>query len=126
MTSGEPQDTRLISATPVLASLDIGRSVDFFCTHLGFSSLYAQQGAYAVIVRDAVSIHFWSCSDRHVAQNTSCRVRVEGIDALFLHCKSLGIVHPNAPLEDKPWGSREFSVVDPDGNVVTFSQHRDS
>jgi catechol 2,3-dioxygenase-like lactoylglutathione lyase family enzyme len=123
MTSSESQDTRLISATPVLASLDIERSVGFFCTHLGFSRLYAQQGACGVVMRDAVSVHFWSCSDRHIAQNTSCRVRVEGIEALFLHCHSLGIVHPDSQLENKPWGSREFSILDPDGNLVTFSQH---
>ena len=125
MTSSESQDTRLISATPILASLDIERSVGFFCAHLGFSKLYAQQGAYGVVMRDAVSIHFWSCSDRSIAQNTSCRVRVDGIDALFLHCKSLGIVHPDSLLEDKPWGSREFAILDPDGNLVTFSQHKE-
>jgi hypothetical protein len=72
MTSSESQDKRLISATPVLASLDIERSVNFFCEHLGFSRLYVQQDTYGVVLRDAVSIHFWSCADRHIAQNTSC------------------------------------------------------
>ena len=29
-------------------------------------------------------------------------------------------MHPNASLKEQPWGSREFSVIDHDGNLVTF------
>jgi catechol 2,3-dioxygenase-like lactoylglutathione lyase family enzyme len=112
-----------ISATPVLASLDIQRSVAFFCDKLGFTSLYAQQGAYGVVTRGGVGIHFWACGERHIAENTSCRIRVENIDTLFAQCSAHGIVHPRATLEAKPWGGREFAIVDPDGNLVTFSQH---
>jgi len=116
-------DVRFIAATPVLASLDIERSVAFFCSGLGFSRLHAEQGVYGVVARGSVSIHFWACSDRRIAENTSCRVQVEGIDALHEACVALGIVHPDAPLEEKPWGSKEFGILDPDGNLVTFSEH---
>ena len=34
------------------------------------------------------------------------RVGVRGIDPLYDHCQTEGIVHPNDPLEEKPWGSR--------------------
>jgi catechol 2,3-dioxygenase-like lactoylglutathione lyase family enzyme len=111
-----------LSATPVLASLDIQRSVDFYCSRLGFTALYARQGEYGVITRGAVSLHFWACNERHIAENTSCRIQVEGIDTLFAECDALGIVHPKAPLETKPWGTTEFAIVDPDGNLVTFAE----
>ncbi len=114
--------TTLLSATPVLASLDILRSVAFFCEQLGFTSLYAEQGAYGVVMRDAVSIHFWACKEAHIAQNTSCRVQVSGIAALYRHCQALAIVHPNGALADRPWGAREFAILDPDHNLVTFSE----
>jgi len=117
---------RLLGATPVLASLDIGRSVDFFCTRLGFTALHAQQGVYGVVSRDAVSVHFWACTEQHIAENTSCRVRVEGVDRLYAECVASGIVHPKAPLMAKPWGTREFAIVDPDGNLVTFAQTHDN
>lgn len=113
---------RFVSATPVLASLDIERSVTFFCTHLGFQKQYAQQGVYGVVTQGAVSINFWACTEKHIAENTSCRVQVEGIDSLFASCLSAGIVHPNAHLDAKPWGTREFGILDPDGNLVTFVQ----
>jgi catechol 2,3-dioxygenase-like lactoylglutathione lyase family enzyme len=112
--------TRFISVTPALASLDIERSIEFFRTRLGFDAVYCEPGVYGIVSRGAVHIHFWSCTDKHIAENTSCRVQVEGIDPLYTSCKAAGIVHPNAPLAGKPWGTREFGVLDPDGNLVTF------
>jgi uncharacterized glyoxalase superfamily protein PhnB len=48
------------------------------------------------------------------------RLGVQGIDELYAHCQERGIVHPNAPLQDTPWGFREFSARDRDRNLVTF------
>lgn len=116
------EPTRFVSATPVLASLDIERSVAFYCARLGFTTVHVQQGVYGIVTRGAVQLHFWACTERHIAENTGCRVRVEGIEALFAQCAAFGIVHPNAPLESRPWGTREFGVLDPDGNLVTFAE----
>lgn len=113
---------RFLSATPVLASLDIERSVRFFVTHFDFAAQHVEHGVYGVVTRDDVALHFWACSDRHIAENTSCRFRVDHVDALYARCNLAGIVHPNAPLDDKPWGAREFAITDPDGNLVWFSQ----
>ncbi len=121
-TGGLSESPRLQSATPVLASLDIARSVEFFCTKLGFSALHVAPGVYGVVTRNEVQIHFWACADRSIAENTSCRVRVSGIDALYAQIEPLGIVHPHAPLANKPWGTREFGILDPDGNLVTFAE----
>jgi len=115
-------ETFFISATPVLASLDIERSVDFFCSQLGFTPVHVQQGVYGVVAHGEVDLHFWACADRKIAEATSCRFQVEGVEALHAKCVGLSIVHPNAPLQGKPWGAREFSVLDPDGNLVTFSE----
>ena len=116
-------ETLFISATPVLASRGIERSVDFFCSGVGFKKLHVQQGVYGVISRGGVSIHFWACSEKHIAESTSCRIRVERVEALYSVCSALGVVHPNAPLASKPRGSKEFGILDPDGNLVTFAEH---
>ncbi|MES2129533.1 MAG: VOC family protein [Pseudomonadota bacterium] len=108
------------SATPILASLDIERTVAFCCSTLGFKQVYAVQGEYAVLCHGAVSLHYWACKEAHIAANTACRIQVSGVDSLYAHCRLLGIVHPNAPLAEKPWGSREFGVLDPDKNLITF------
>lgn len=111
-----------LSATPVLASLDIRRSVEFYARYLGFEARHVEQGVYGVMTRDDVGLHFWACSDRHIAENTSCRFRVSEVEALYQRCLQANIVHPNAKLESKPWGATEFAIIDPDGNLVWFSR----
>ena len=111
---------RLIAAVPKLASLDIERSLAFF-ERLGFKRLHASR-EYGVVRRDEVSVHFWLCTDERTPRETGCRITVEGIDELFASFSRLGIVHPNGRLESKPWGSREFSILDMDGNLVTFNE----
>ena len=111
---------QFISATPVLASLDIERSADFFESKLGFKKVHIAQGVYGIVGQGSVHIHFWACKDKAIAEATSCRIQVQGVSALYEQCKSHGVVHPRAALERKPWGSVEFAVLDPDGNLVTF------
>jgi hypothetical protein len=31
-------------------------------------------------------------------------------------------IHPNAALAEKPWGQKEFALLDPDHNLLTFGQ----
>ena len=114
--------TRFIAATPVLASLDIERSAEFFECKLGFAKVHVAPGVYGIVARGPVEIHFWGCTDRRIAEATSCRVEVQGIAALHALCVGHAIVHPNAALETKPWGTMEFAILDPDGNLVTFHE----
>jgi catechol 2,3-dioxygenase-like lactoylglutathione lyase family enzyme len=117
-----PNVPTLTSAAPVLASLHIERTVSFYCTRLGFSRVYVDPGVWGIVSRDSIQIHFWPCHDKSFAENTSCRVYVRGIDALFAELQPQGVVHPNAPLAQKPWGSREFGVLDLDGNLIIFAE----
>jgi uncharacterized glyoxalase superfamily protein PhnB len=94
MTNMTTEETAaLVAATPVLPSLDIARTVAF-----------------------------WHTEDAELPKASGCRIQVKGIDALYSHCHAAGIVHPNAPLVMKPWGTREFAILDPDGNCLTFHQ----
>lgn len=116
------QAPRLVAATPVLASLDIKRTLAFYGAKLGFTEVHAAPGEYGIVERDGVALHFWACDDPAIAQATACRIEVRGVAALHAHCAALGIVHPNGPLATKPWGSLEFSVLDEDGNLLTFHE----
>jgi catechol 2,3-dioxygenase-like lactoylglutathione lyase family enzyme len=110
----------------VLASLDIERSAAFFESRLGFTKIYVEQGVYGVVNRGQVQIHFWACNDKRIAEATGCRVQVSAVGALYERCRTENIVHPNAPLQSKPWGTKEFAVLDPDGNLVTFHEKTDA
>lgn len=109
------------SAVPILYAQDIGRSVAFYEEKLGFTraGIYPD---YAVLRRDGIEIHLAKCDDRHVIENTQCRVNLAGIDELYAECQRHGIVHPNGPLKTQPWGLREFAVLDFDGNLIKFAE----
>ena len=109
-----------LSAIPKLASLDIQRSIAFF-EKLGFTKA-AQYPDYGIVQRDGVQIHFWLCTDPAVPHTTGCRIHVSDIETLFASYSKLGVIHPNDPLSVKPWGLREFSILDMDGNLVTFAE----
>lgn len=34
----------------------------------------------------------------------------------------LGILHPNTSLKDQWWDERDFAVIDPDNNLISFFQ----
>jgi catechol 2,3-dioxygenase-like lactoylglutathione lyase family enzyme len=109
------------SAVPVLPSLDLAKAVAFYEEKLGFTrgGVYPD---YAVLRRDGIELHLCLCDDPELPKQTSCRVNVKGIDAFHAECKPRGIVHPNGPLRDQPWGLREFAILDRDGNLIKFSE----
>ncbi|MBQ5262510.1 hypothetical protein FD777_27285, partial [Klebsiella pneumoniae] len=43
-------------------------------------------------------------------------------DELYQHIKPLGILHPNTSLKDQWWDERDFAVIDPDNNLISFFQ----
>ena len=109
-------------AVPVLASLDIFKTVDFYKERMGFDKEGWKDKDYAVIGRDHIELHFWKCSSKKIPKNTSCYIHVEDVDGLFKEMEANGVVHPNGPLTDQPWGMREFAVLDEDGNMIKFGQ----
>jgi len=110
-------------AVPVLASLNIGKSLRFYQEKLGFDRIGYQDEHYAVVCRDKIEIHFWKCNNKIHPENTSCYIRVKGVDELYEEMKQMGVVHPNGPLKNKPWRIREFAILDEDGNMIKFGEN---
>ena len=109
-----------LQPVPVLPSLNIARTVEFYTTVLGFRLFYQAEASYAIVRRDNMELHFWACDDIYLPENSGCRIHVLRIEQLFEKYDAKGIVHPNAPLTTKPWRAKEFGIVDPDGNLITF------
>ena len=119
-----PTTTRFLAAVPALPVSDARRAVAFFKEALGFGELRHEGEGLGILRRDAVELHLWVAdgsapgAERALAGSGSCKIEVVGIDELYEHCRRLGVVHPNAPLQDRWWGTREFGVLDPDNNLV--------
>jgi catechol 2,3-dioxygenase-like lactoylglutathione lyase family enzyme len=112
--------TRMTMAVPIIPARDIVESAEWYRDNLGFEVVHIEP-EYGIVERDGVGVHFWGPSGIPPERSdTMFRIRVEGIDELYEHCRARGITHPKAPLEEKPWGAREFAVVDGDGNLLTF------
>ena len=107
------------STIPVLASLNLSESVAFYTDRLGFTKV-GQYDDYAIVVRDGAEIHFWSCPDRNIAENTSCYIRVMDTQRLFEEFAGKGV--PVKQPAVRPWGMKELYVIDPHGNLLKFGE----
>ncbi|MEK7322191.1 MAG: VOC family protein [Pseudomonadota bacterium] len=111
---------KLIHGTvPVLASLDIGESASFYTERLGFINA-VQTDNYLIVSRDGAEIHFWLCDERHIAEHTSCYVRVANTQALYEEFRARGLALQTPAV--RAWGMKELYVIDPHGNLLKFGE----
>ena len=96
---------------------DVRAVVAFYRDVLGFVSDFGDED-YAVVWRDNSAVHFLkrdaSPAGVHLFQ------WVRDVDALYGELKGRGVVV--AEPVDRPYGLREFSVLDPNGVSVIFGQ----
>lgn len=117
---------RFLAAVPALPVSDERRAVAFLESALGFTELRHEGEGLGILHRDAVELHVWVAdgsapgTERHLAGSASCRLEVTGVVELYQHCRQLGVVHPDAPLKNQWWGTREFGVLDPDNNLISL------
>jgi len=124
---------------PAIPVNDLDEGVAFYRDKLGFQCVYQDPGGYAVLTWGSVELHLWLANDESwksrkngkpidsgaesfLAGTHSCRILVKGVSHLFEKLRPLEIIHPNAKLEKKPWGSTEFGILDPYGNLVIFHE----
>ena len=98
---------------------------DFYVSQLGFQELgSADFDGYLMVQKDTIEIHFFEFATINPAENYGqVYIRVQDIETVYKNFLDNGVaIHPNGPLEIKPWGQKEFSILDPDHNLLTFGQ----
>lgn len=124
---------------PVLMARDVAASVRFYAA-LGFRVAFQDDPAnpkYAGVRRDGVELHLqWADPGQwaYPVDRPAYRFVVRDVDALhaeFRGSAGAGIGGgpesaggPYAAPADAPWGTREFHVRDPGGNVLQFYRPR--
>ncbi len=108
---------------PKLPMRDKALTKDYYLNKLGFDEL-GDYGDYLMIGKDNIEIHFFEFNGLDPKENYGqVYIRTSDIKALYQQLLANKIsIHPNAPLEAKPWGQIEFSLLDPDNNLLTFGQ----
>jgi hypothetical protein len=110
---------------PKLPMRDKAATKDFYLNKLGFEQLgSADYDEYLMVHKDNIQIHFFEFKELDPAENYGqVYIRTDDIDNLYQEMldKKLSI-HPAGHLQIKPWRQKEFSMLDPDSNLLTFGQ----
>jgi catechol 2,3-dioxygenase-like lactoylglutathione lyase family enzyme len=99
---------------------------DFYTQYLGFQDVSSEDyEAYLILERDGMELHFFLHETLVPSENDGqIYLRSNDIDMLYQSFLAKHTpIHPNGALSVKPWGQKEFSVLDPDHNLLTFGQN---
>jgi uncharacterized glyoxalase superfamily protein PhnB len=115
-----------IDSTPTLPVGELGEAVAFY-ERAGFGvRVYEEDDqdpgeGFAFVDFDGQSVFDLDVTDLDPARNgAGCYLIVRDADAW--HARMLGDGLPVSPIEDQPWGMREFTLNDPFGNTVRIGR----
>lgn len=114
-------------AIPTLPCRSVSVTVEFY-KRLGFEGgAHEFNSEYAILQRGAVELHFFTHEELVPAESAAgCYIRVLDVEGIYRSFSASKLPRTGIPrvdtLEDKPWGLREFAVVDPDGNLLRIGQ----
>lgn len=108
---------------PKLPMRDKAKTRHFYINQLGFKEFgSADFDGYLMVEKDSIQIHFFEFTSLDPKENYGqVYIRTNDIDGLYKGVKAKDV--ECSPLEHKPWMQREFSLLDPDNNLLTFGQN---
>jgi extradiol dioxygenase family protein len=115
----------LTNIHPKLPMRDKALTRNFYIEKLGFKEFgSADFDGYLMLEKDQIQIHFFEFRELNPKVNYGqVYIRTNDIDAIYDSFISAGTpIHPNGALQFKPWGQKEFSILDPDNNLLTFGE----
>jgi hypothetical protein len=110
---------------PKLPMRDKTATRDFYIKKLGFQNVGSNNyDGYLMLEKDNIQIHFFEFTALDPKENYGqVYIRTNDIDSLYQSLSDNKVtIHPNGSLQIKPWGQKEFSLLDPDNNLLTFGQ----
>ena len=113
----------LTAIHPKLPMRDKAATKAYYVTQLGFMAL-GDYDEYLMVKKEGIEIHFFAFKTLDPKTNYGqVYIRTNNIAELYQELLERKVtIHPNGPLQTKPWGQQEFSLLDPDNNLLTFGQ----
>ena len=95
----------------------------YYVNQLGFEEIGDYDG-YLMVEKDSIEIHFFEFKELDPKENYGqVYIRTNNIDQLYHSMIDNKIeIHPNGALKIQPWEQKEFALLDPDNNLLTFGQ----
>jgi len=116
---------RLTSFAPQFLVDDLERSMTYY-RKLGFAFGDPWDGFYAIGELDGLELHLKEAPKnpaerqyRRDEEHLDAAAGVAGIEAFYEQCVTNG-VSILRPLTATEWGTKDFYIEDPDGNVISF------
>lgn len=115
----------LTAIHPKIPMRDKAITKDFYINQLGFRPLgNVDYNGYLMLQKDTIELHFFEFKELDPNKNYGqVYIRTDDIEHLYQSLLEKKVsIHPAGPLQLKPWGQKEFSLLDPDNNLLTFGQ----
>lgn len=111
-----------VGLAPVFIVRDITASVAWYRDVLGFevAFLYGEPPFYAGVCRGEATIHV-QAAHRTTRQpgHAAANIFTRDVDAYYAEIIARGATAISPP-DDRPYGMRDFDILDPDGNSLCF------
>lgn len=115
----------LTDINPKLPMRDKAVTRDFYLNKLGFQEFgSADYDGYLMVQKDNIQIHFFEFKELDPKENYGqVYIRTDNIEFWYQLALNKKISIPTAGhLQIKPWGQKEFALLDPDSNLLTFGE----
>ena len=115
----------LIAVNPKLPMRNKEITKMFYLDMLGFSVFgHTDYDGYLMVEKDQIQIHFFEFTTLNPLENYGqVYIRTTDIRSLYESIKNkVPHLKPAGEFSVKPWGQMEFSLLDPDNNLLTFGQ----
>lgn len=115
----------LTQINPKLPMRNKAVTKEYYSSRLGFKQFGSDAHEdYLMMEKDNVQVHFFLFTELNPAQNYGqAYLRTDDIEDFYKWLLDNNTaIHPNGKLTVKSWGQKEFSILDPDNNQLTFGQ----
>lgn len=115
----------LTTIIPKLPMRNKALTKNFYIKQLGFTDIGgADYEGYLLVKKENVEIHFFEFKGLDPKENYGqVYIRTNDIESLYQSMlDNTNEIHPAGHLQTKPWGQKEFAMLDPDSNLLTFGQ----
>jgi len=111
---------RFDAVTPRLPTIDVEKALNFYCEQLGFHLgwKWGDPITHANVCRDSISLDLIACPPK--TGPALAYIQLTGVDEYFSELRQRDV--DLSELEDRPYGMRDFEVVDPSGNRLAFGE----
>lgn len=114
----------LQSICPKLPMRDRNATKEYYL-NLGFTEFgNAEYPDYLMMQKENIEIHFFLFKELNPKENYGqIYIRVQNIEKTYqIFLENEIKIHPNGALKNTPWGMKEFHLLDPDHNLLTFGE----